>query len=209
MSEKNKKNQKKSNETVNYYELKTDAVNRLVNADSVSRVTPAVDPAREYRSKGFLDKIPGWVKALFIKFWFNGAVCFFILWGLGLMIPNILDMLVVFGIVLGIVNDLLVNNTFRFIANYPGQNDKWMMLPMKKNWTLLVNIPYSMLVLYCVFYLHNFINYIIVDISGGTAMVGVEPITFGLLYLAADMFFVSIKNMLVSIVSDAMSKNQK
>ena len=207
MSDNNKKNQSKGTE--NYYELKTDAVNRLVNADSLPRPKITTDPGREYRSKGFLDKIPGWVKALFIKFWFNGAVCFFIFWGLGMLIPDMLDMMVVFGIVLGLVNDLLVNNTFRFIENYPGQNSKWMMFPKKKNWTIFANIPYSILVLFCVFYLYNFINYVILGINSDAGMIGVEPIAFGLLYLVVDMFFISIKNMVQSIIADAMEKNKK
>ena len=207
MSENNKKNQ--SQKTENYYELKTDAVNRLVNADSVSRSMVNGDPGKEYRSKGFLDKIPGWVKALFIKFWFNGAVCFFIFWGLGMLIPDMLDMMIVFGVVLGLINDLLVNNTFRFIENYPGQNNKWMMFPKKSNWTIFANIPYSILILFCIFYLYNFLNYVILGVNNEAGILGVEPIAFGLLYLVVDMFFISIKNMMVSIVQDAMEKNKK
>ena len=207
MSENNKKNQ--SQKTENYYELKTDAVNRLVNADSVSRSMVNGDPGKEYRSKGFLDKIPGWVKALFIKFWFNGAVCFFIFWGLAMFIADMLDMMIVFGVVLGLINDLLVNNTFRFIENYPGQNNKWMMFPKKSNWTLFANIPYSILILFCIFYLYNFLNYVILGVNNEAGILGVEPIAFGLLYLVVDMFFISIKNMMVSIVQDAMEKNKK
>ncbi len=207
MSDNKKKNQ--SQNTENYYELKTDAVNRLVNADSLPRTKVTSDPGREYRSKGFLDKIPGWAKALFIKFWFNGAVCFFIFWGLGLLIPNILDMFVVFGVVLGMVTDIFVNNIFRFIENYPGQNSKWMMFPMKKNWTIFANIPYSVLILFCVVYLYNFINYMILGVNPDATMMGVEPLLFGFLYMAVDMFFISIKNMVQSIVTDAMEKNKK
>lgn len=209
MSEKNKKKQEKENSSINYYELKTDAVNRLVNADSLANTEINGDPGREYRSKGFLDKIPGWAKALFIKFWFNGAVCFFIFWGLSMFIADMLDMMIVFGVVLGLINDLLVNNTFRFIENYPGQNSKWMMFPKKSNWTIFANIPYSMLVLFCVFYLYNFINYVILGFNSDAVMIGVEPIAFGLLYLVVDMFFVSIKNMIQSIITDAMEQNKK
>ena len=203
------KNNKKQNSTENYYDLKTDAVNRLVNADKLPRPTVNTDPGKEYRSKNFLAKIPSWVKALFIKFWFNGAVCFFIFWGLGMLIPNILDMLIVFGVVLGLVTDIFVNNIFRFIENYPGQNKKWMLIPKKANWTIFVNVAYSILVLFCVFYLYNFINFVIIDQMGGEVMFGVEPIAFGLPYLAVDMFFISIKNMIVSIVGDAMEQNKK
>ena len=207
MSENN--NKKNQNSTENYYDLKTDAVNRLVNADKLPRPAVNTDPGKEFRSKNFLAKIPSWVKALFIKFWFNGAVCFFIFWGLGMLIPNILDMLIVFGVVLGLVTDIFVNNIFRFIENYPGQNKKWMLIPKKANWTIFPNVVYSIVVLFCVFYLYNFINFVIIDQMGGDVMFGVEPIAFGLLYLAADMFFISIKNMIVSIVGDAMKQNKK
>jgi hypothetical protein len=207
MSENN--NKKNQNSTENYYDLKTDAVNRLVNADKLPRPAVNTDPGKEFRSKNFLAKIPSWVKALFIKFWFNGAVCFFIFWGLGMLIPNILDMLIVFGVVLGLVTDIFVNNIFRFIENYPGQNKKWMLIPKKANWTIFPNVVYSIVVLFCVFYLYNFINFVIIDQMGGDVMFGVEPIAFGLLYLAVDMFFISIKNMIVSIVDDAMKQNKK
>lgn len=207
MSENN--NKKNQNSTENYYDLKTDAVNRLVNADKLPRPAVNTDPGKEFRSKNFLAKIPSWVKALFIKFWFNGAVCFFIFWGLGMLIPNILDMLIVFGVVLGLVTDIFVNNIFRFIENYPGQNKKWMLIPKKANWTIFPNVVYSIVVLFCVFYLYNFINFVIIDQMGGDVMFGVEPIAFGLLYLAVDMFFISIKNMIVSIVGDAMKQNKK
>lgn len=195
----------------NYYELKTDAVDRLVNADSLPRPKLTTDPARDFRSKGFLDKIPVWVKALFIKFWFNGAVCFFIFWGLGTYITDNLDMLVVFGIVLGVVTDVLVNNTFRFIEVYPGQNSKWMMFPKKKLWTFFANILYACVVLFCVFMIYNGVNIMIQGITGneGEITIGVEPIAFGLLYLLIDLSFISIKNMLVSIVTDAMKKNER
>ncbi len=207
MSEKNN-NKSKSHGTENYYELKTDAVNRLVNADKLPRPDVKTDPGREFRSKNFLDKIPGWVKALFIKFWFNGAACFFIFWGLGMFIPDILDMLVVFGVVLGLITDIFVNNIFRFIENYPGENKKWMLIPKKSNWTVFVNILYSIVVLFCVFYLYNFINYVIIQDMGGDTMLGVEPIAFGLLYLGVDMCFISVKNLVVSIVTDAMEKTK-
>ena len=59
-----------------YYKLNTDAVDRLVNADKKEypKDKKLKDPAKKYRTS-FLDRVPAPVKALFIKFWFNGAVC--------------------------------------------------------------------------------------------------------------------------------------
>lgn len=196
------------NTTENYYDLKIDAVERLASADKKTYPKSKEDPGKQYRS-GFLNKIPSWVKALFIKFWFNGAVCFFILWGLGIYVTNMLDMIAVLGVVLGIVTDVLVNNAFRFFEVYEGQNSKWMMFPQKKYWTFFANIFYSFVVLFGVIWLYNIINIIANNIKGteGVILIGVEPILFGLFYMLIDMCFIGMKNTVKSIISDARKKN--
>ena len=195
--------------SVDYYSLKTDAVDRLVNADKKTYDKTKGDPGKEYRSKGFLDKIPSWIKSLFIKFWFNGAVCFFIFWGLGLYVTNMLDMIVVLAIVMGMVTDIFVNNAFRFLAVYEGQNDKWMMFPKKKYWTFFANIFYAFLILVGVIWFYNILNVILNNINGTTEelYVAVEPLLFGLSYMAIDMVFITMKNTMIKIVSDAKQKN--
>lgn len=198
--------QKKSTE--NYYDLKKDAVERLVNAEKKTYPKTKADPGKAYRSSA-VDKIPNWIKALFIKFWFNGAVCFFIFWGLGLYITNMTDMLVVLAVVLGMVTDILVNNAFRFFEKYEGQNSKWMMFPKKKYWTFFANIIYAFPVLFLVVRLYEFINITGNRINGteNEMILGVEPILFGLFYLMFDLMFLGIKNTLRKIVSDAKQKN--
>lgn len=190
------------------YDLKQDAIDRLVNADKKEYKEVKKDPAKEYRS-GFLDKIPSWILALFMKFWFNGAVCFFIFWGLGLYVTDMQDMIVVMAVVLGMVTDILVNNAFRFFETYPGQNSKWMMFPQKKFWTFLANIPYAFLVLICVIHLYETINIFGNMINGTTEeiILGVEPLFFGLFYMLVDMVFITVKNTMIRIVNDAKQKN--
>lgn len=196
--------------TADYYKLKTDAVERLVNADKKTYDKTKGDPGKQYRSKGFLDKIPSWMKALFIKFWFNGSVCFFIFWGLGLYVTDMLDMIFVLAVVMGMVTDILVNNAFRFLANYEGQNDKWMMFPKKKYWTFVANILYAFPVLVGVIWFYNIFNVVLNNIKGteGEMYLGVEPIVFGLAYMAIDMLFITMKNTMIKIISDAKQKNQ-
>jgi hypothetical protein len=200
----------KKQSTADYYKLKTDAVDRLVNADKKTYDKTKGDPGKAYKSKGFLDKIPSWIKALFIKFWFNGAVCFFIFWGLGMYVTDILDMIFVLAIVMGMVTDILVNNAFRFLATYEGQNDKWMMFPKKKYWTFVANILYAFPVLVGVIWFYNIFNVVINNIKGtdGELILGVEPIVFGLAYMAIDMLFITMKNTMIKIISDAKQKNQ-
>ncbi|MBE5951120.1 MAG: hypothetical protein E7260_05925 [Lachnospiraceae bacterium] len=208
MSSKKQPEEKPKKSTENYYDLKKDAVERLVNAEKKTYPKTKADPGKAYRSSA-IDKIPNWIKALFIKFWFNGAVCFFILWGLGLYVTNMTDMLVVLAVVMGMVTDLLVNNAFRFFEKYEGQNSKWMMFPKKKYWTFFANIIYAFPVLFLVVRLYEFINIAGNRINGteNEMILGVEPILFGLFYLMFDMMFLGIKNTLRKILSDAKQKN--
>ena len=196
--------------SADYYKLKTDAVDRLVNAEKKTYDTTQGDPGKQYRSKGFLDKSPSWVKALFIKFWFNGAICFFIFWGLGLYVTSMLDMIFVLAVVMGMVTDILVNNAFRFLATYEGQNDKWMMFPKKKYWTFVANILYAFPVLVGVIWFYNVYNIVLNMIKGteGEMYLGVEPIVFGLAYMAIDMLFITMKHTMIKIISDAKQKNR-
>lgn len=208
MSEK-KKNPKTQEDTqTNAYKINSDAVNRLVNADKKSYPSPKADPGKSFRSKGFLDKIPSPIKALFIKFWFSGAVCFFIYWGLGMYVWDTLDMIVVLGLVMGIVTDVLVNNAFRFFEATPGSNNKWMMFPKKKFWTFFTNMIYGLILVWLVAWIYSGANILLNSIKGteGQIFIGVEPVLFGILYVAVDMLFIGMKNLTVKIITDAKTK---
>lgn len=200
----------KNKEAGNPYELKTDAVNRLVNADrlEIPREMRTADPGKRYRS-GIFDRIPSWIKALFIKFWFNGAVCFFIYWGLGLMIPSMENMILILAIVLGMVTDILVNNIFRFFAVTEGANDKWMMFPKKRYVNFFLNIIYAFCLLIAVIWLYNVINVTANTLMGTEDQIylGVEPIMFGLFYMGIDLLFLAIRNGFWRIIRDAKNKN--
>ncbi len=188
----------------NNYELKSDAVDALVNADSEETPEYSKEELNKYRSKSRIH-VSQTVKILFIKAWFAGAVCFFFLWGLGTYISSLIDMLFILGVVLGIVTDLLVNNVIRFIEKTPGENDVWLMFPKKGMGSFFLNLIYSMVIILCVFFLYNGINYVITALTGNTDTVplGVEPILFGVFCMAFDMLFVGIKLFVKNILSDA------
>ncbi len=197
MSDNNKKSSKTNN-----YSLKSDAVNRLANAEKLE-IPPEMrskDPGKQFRS-GFLDKIPAVVKSLFIKFWFYGAVCFFIFWGLS--ITDSLDALVIMSVVLGVVSDIFIDNILRFIETVPGENAKWMMFPKKRYWTFIANIIYAFPVFFCVRCIYLIINTLCTPIG---FYLGVEPIMFGIFYVCVDLIFVSMKNLFITIVNDAKDK---
>lgn len=198
MAKKNKNTPQNTEQEKDYYKLNTKAVDRLVNANKmeIPKDKKLKDPAKQYRT-GFLDRIPSTVKALFVKFWFNGAVCYFIFWGLGMMVPSYLDMIFILATVLGMVTDILTNNALRFVETIPGENDKWMMFPKKKFWTFMANILYAFVVLFCVIELYE------------TLRINVEPILFGLFYMLFDLLFVGMRNLMKIIINDAKDKVNK
>lgn len=208
MAKKKKKQQDDEKATAaSYYQLKTDAVNRLVNAKNAPKVSDA--EIKQYTSKGKFH-IPSWLKILFIKFWFPGAICYFFLWGLGSYLQG-LDLMFVLAIGLGVATDLMVNHLLHSFEPEPGEYDKWMMVTVRKFWSIFINVIYSGVVLYCVFQTYYVLNTLFgVDpnVSGeeAEAMLGVEPILFGLFYMGWDMLLITVKNTFIKIFRDAGAK---
>lgn len=208
MAKKKKKQQQdEGRSAASYYKLKTDAVDRLVNAKNAPAVSDA--EIKKYTTKGRFH-IPEWLKILFVKFWFSGAICYFFLWGLGLYIQG-LDLMAALAIGLGVANDLMVNKFLRSFEPEPGDYDRWMMVTVRKFWSIFINVIYSGVVLYCVFQTYYVINVLFgVDANVGAdeaeAMLGVEPVMFGLLYMAFDMLLITVKNTFIKILQDAGAK---
>ena len=192
-----------------YYKLNTKAVDDLVTADESNSPEVSEEELRKYRSRSRFT-LSDTLKALLLKFWFNGSVCFFFFWGLGAYLADFLDQFVVLGIAMGVITDLLINNIFRFYAKTPGGNDRWMMFPKRSFPAFFFNILYAFLVLFLVYTLYNVINSVLVKITGATDSIplGVEPILFGLFYLAVDLLLLGMKHLFLRIVDDA-KKNVK
>lgn len=229
MAKKKKKNKETTIE--NYYDLKVDKVDELVSAlkDDVSQDAEEIsmnisdctgeDSAENYTKSGKqkqfdpykvdkLSRIPTWIKAWFVKFWFAGAVCYFIMWGIGL--SDALDSIVLCGAVLGLVVDILVNPIFRYMESDRKEYDNYMMFPFpfKVYWTFLTNIVYYILVLFCVNYCYFGLNELINLITGTSdnIYVGVEPLLFGLFAVVIDMAFIGVKDLIVHLVKKHKNK---
>lgn len=199
-----KKQEQLSNEEQlrNYYDLKTDAVERLVNAENAPVVSE--QEIRKYKG-GWKRTIPTWVKILFVKFWFGGAICYFLIWGLGGL--NILDQFIIISIGLGVCTDLMVNHLLRFLEPEKGDYDKWMMVTVRKFWSIFLNVLYAGVVFFFIYQTYVVVNTMIYgNPETAAGMVGVEPIIFGLLFMGYDMLFIFIKNMVVKAFRDAEKK---
>ena len=192
-----------------YYRLNTRAVDDLVNATPENSPKVSETELRKYRS-GPKIHLKDWVKAVLIKWWFAGAVCFFFYWGLGTMVPSAENLLLILGVGLGMVTNLLTNNVLRFWAKVPGGNDRWMMVNRRGAPGLLLDVLYGFLVLGCVVASYQGINRLLIALSGAekdAVPLGVEPIVFGLLVTGWDFLFLGIRRTFRKMLIDAREKN--
>lgn len=188
-----------------YYDLKTEAVEKLVNAKDAPEVSD--EEIKKYTSKGRFN-IPTWLKVVFGKFWFSGAICYFFLWGLGNYVTDRLDLFAITTIGLGVVTDLMLNHILRSLEPEERAYDKWMMVTVRKFWSIFLNVIYAGVLMFCVYQTYYAINTILVgDVNTAEKVaVGVEPLLFGLLYTGFDMLFIMLKNVFIKILRDAEKK---
>ena len=193
-----------------YYKLKTRAVEDLVTADESNSPEVSREELDRYKSGPKLH-IEDWVKLLFIKGWFAGAVCFFFIWGLGESMSSQWDLLFVTGFALGAVTDLLTNPVLRFFEKTPGDHSRWMMFPKKGYITLPLNIIYGYVVLIIVFAVYSAINTIAANVTGNWDMValGVEPVIFGIFCLGVDLLLLQVKHLVLRLIGGAAKKPAK
>ena len=187
--------------TAEYYKLHTQAVDDLVSADESNSPPVSEAELRRYRS-GPKIALPDGAKAVLVKMWFAGSVCFFLFWGLSAYVTARLDLLVVFGVGLGIVTDLLTNNALRSLAKTEHGNDRWMMFPQRRYATFFLNIVYAMFLLVCVDVFYTLLNLALLAL-GRTAALGVEPVLIGVFYTGFDLLCIGMKRLAAQIVADA------
>ena len=195
--------------TSDYYKLHTDAVRDLVEADESNSPEVPESELLKYRSGSKL-RLTDWAKAILIKMWFAGSVCFFIYWGLSAYITAQLDLLLAFGVALGIVTDLLTNNVLRGIAKSEHRNDRWMMFPKKRYASFVFNILYAFVLLFITETVYMLINLLILAVAGeGAAPLGVGPILFGVIYTGADLLLITMKRFARQMFADAKQNAAK
>lgn len=191
------------------YSLHKGAVEDLVSASKENTPRYSKAELEKYRSGKVKWRLPEWLKVVLIKFWFYGAVCFFVFMGLGMYVTNQLDMLFIGAVIMGMVTDLLINHFLRFTEKLPGGNARWIMVTRRGAAGFLMNLLYGFVLMFLVVTVYNAINSGIYAITGGaenTRLLSVEPIMFGIFATCADVMCVAIKNTLIKIVADARQK---
>ena len=203
---------KKIKETTieDFYDLKVEKVDELVAAlkgedtsefgEVSMNISEIVGDGKNSKKEfnpyrtDFLARIPTFVKALFVKWWFAGVVCFFVNMGLGIYISATADLVLFDGIFLGIIVDVLVNPLFRFMETDRREFNDYMMFPfpLKSYWTFFTNVLYYIGVAVVVNLVYNFINDYMFSLA-------IEPLSWALIVVAVDMVFIGIKDLVVHL----------
>ena len=189
-------------EKTNPYQLKLQAVDDLVNASPENSPPVSSQELRKFQS-GHRITLADWVKAILLKWWIAGMVCYFFIWGLSAVSINPWDHLVILGVALGGITHLITNNILRFIAKQEGAYNRWMMFPKKSLLYLPADLVYALILMALTIMTYNGIN-----LQAGRAVLGVEPILFGLLTTGWDLLLLGCKRMLRRIVEDAKKRSR-
>lgn len=201
-----KDEKKQSRDASSYYALHTGAVDDLVNTTAENAPHYSKEELEKYRSGKTKFRIPEAVKVLLIKFWFYGAVCFFVFMGFGTYVVNQWDMLFIGAVVLGMVTDLLINHFLRFTEKMAGGSRRWMMVTRRGAVGFFMNLVYGFVLMAGVVLFYNLVNMALISVFGSKQMLGVEPLLFGVFATLADMLLIFMKRTLINIVEDAKKK---
>ena len=186
------KSAKDADITANYYELHTDAVSNLVEANKENTPKYTSEELEKY-TKHHKFSLPMWLKVCLAKWWGYGAICFFVFWGLDIYLPSQLDIIFVAGIIIGMATNLILNHFIRGFEKKKNENQKWMMVHVPGVPGFLLDILYGFLLIFLVVSVYGVLQLIL----GFTF--GVEPILFGLITLGVDAFCLFVKNYLMEI----------
>lgn len=220
-----KKKQIKETTIEDYYDLRTEAVDDLVEAlktgksdeeitTNIAEITGEEVNAKPGSKKAEFDPyrrdklsaLPTWLKAIFIKWWFAGCVCYFVMMGLGSLLGDPSpatneNLFVLTAVIYGMIVDVMVNPIFRRLESDRKEYNNYMMFPFpfKAFWTFFANLIYYFIVMILVNVSINGIN-LAIHAMGSKSNIYFEPLLFGTLAVAVDMVFIGIKDLIVYLV---------
>lgn len=145
----------------------------------------------------WFDKIPYWIKAIFIKYWFFGALYFFFVIG----IPNLSSdaYVIIYGVALGVINDIIIYKILEMLESYKKESRYFVFFRSKKLYSLFINLVYGFVIgaisMIVSFYLRGLITSLTPD--GSVTWYFAMPLSFGLLALAIDGVFIGLKDLIV------------
>lgn len=131
-----------------------------------------------------------------IRFWFTGAVFFFIGWGTGIAQASIYDYVFFLGLSIAIVEMFIVGPVIRLALNVEGTNRNKEKNVFKRVIKRLGHILQAIFLVALVATVYTIINQSIVGLFGlpvETVVLPAEPILFGILYVTFFRLLESLK----------------
>lgn len=145
--------------------------------------------------KGFLNKVPYSIKAILIKYWFYGAVCFFSLMGfIGISGENAA---LVGGLIAGALFDIACYNILEMMDQDNNKAKYYMMYKSKKIYSVFINVVYQVAVFLIAMVMISSIVSTYKDPVNNWFLQ--EPLSIALVLTAIDAIFLLIKNLLVKL----------
>lgn len=143
-----------------------------------------------------LHKVPFWLKVIVLKWWFFGAIYFFML--MGIFVESVNDgsfqwLAIGAGLVAGAFYDLVINKIIMLWETDKHEGQYYSMIISKKYYAMLVNIVYFVFLFIIIYIVQNLLGYLTNDIMKLGFSIGGDPITFGLLAVVIDGIFLLIK----------------
>ncbi len=152
--------------------------------------------------RGFIAGLPVWLKACVVKWWFAGAVFYFVGWGFFIQSADQLDLTFALGLALGAVTALLITRSLVFFENGRDNYRRYILCYSRRFFSVPVNLLYGVALSIAVSYTYHIINLLAIRGAGyapGTIVLGAEPILYGLFFMGYDMLAVGIKNSIAKL----------
>lgn len=176
-------------------EVKQKDITDLVDEDI------SMDNMNAYKQQGFIARLPYWLKAIVIKYWFFGAICFFSLMGTGLIGENAA---IFAGVLSGCLFDIVVYNILLLMDSDENESRHFMMYKSKKIYSLFINIVYQVVVFFIAMLICSSIVNSYKDPVNNWFLQ--EPFSIGLVLFIIDGIFITIKGLIVLLVKKIKGK---
>lgn len=145
------------------------------------------------------NKLPFWLVALFLKYWYFGAVCFFLAFGLGL---QQYWFALAAGLGGGAFYDIAVRHILLALDS-KNETKFHIMCASKKYYSFPINIIYNVVLFY------TGITFVYLIHLAGLEYFGNEPLSFGLIMIFVDAMFLLLKWGILSLISHFRGKNNQ
>ena len=159
-----------------------------------------------------LGKVPFWIKATFVKWWFYGAVYFFMMMSLtNFDKANSSAWQWVFllsGLVAGAFYDLVINKILMLCESDRLESKYFSVFISKKYYAMIANIIYFVIVFILVYIFEVFAIWPLTKNLKWTFYFGSEPVTFGILVLFVDYIFIGIKKLVLILIKNIKDKGE-